>query len=61
LNIKVYPYFIVTQAYGNEELLPATLHDAPKGSSAMSIPESKPEVWLHITVQLAEASFGLYP
>lgn len=55
MNIKVYPYFIVTQAYGNEELLPATLHDVLKGSSAMSIPESKPEVWLHITVQLVEA------
>ena len=54
MNSKTLPYFIVMQAYGNNELLSTTLHDAIK-AGAMLISNLKSEELLHIVAQLVEA------
>ena len=55
MHSKTFPYFIVTQAYGNDELsMSTTLYDAIKGGAA-SISNFKPEELLHVVSQLVEA------
>ena len=55
MHSKTSPYFIVTQAYGNDELsMSTTLYDAIKGG-AVSISNFKPEELLHVVSQLMEA------